>query len=126
MKYTTYDSRKPFKSADFGQVKRDIGVLVSIPFRHMGIIPGRPRCVEVSYETPRMFNTETYAALAVPEHHWRPEAIAQTETIIGNIDKLIADLNSHRSRLKVAVGRLRDIENMKQRMIYQAIQENLT
>jgi hypothetical protein len=89
----TYTNRKPLQCADVPKGrKREIGLNVSLRFEMQG-----ESHVEIEGESVSV-NTISFGG-NFPACNWQHEAKELTQFIIGDLEKVIAELEAHKARL---------------------------
>jgi hypothetical protein len=99
-----YDSTERLVCCQFEHLNRKIGVYASRSMHHAGM---GGNAVEVCFESIEV-NTVS-AGTWYPETEWKEVVIKDTEYVIGQLDKVITELQGHRDRLQQELGRLNSI-----------------
>lgn len=95
-----YNSTAPLECCEFKELDRQIGVTVSDPFTHHGM---HRQCVEVHRETVCV-NTKTFGNPGVPANDWHATALKFTWDTIKDLERVIGELEAHKSRLEHQVA----------------------
>jgi hypothetical protein len=100
-----YDSRQPLECCEFRALNRQIGVLVTGPFRHHGL-PGKPLFADLHYEIVSVNS----AGFGSPKPVGELNLHVQTATarIISKLDDVIEELQQHRNRLAAELEGMTD------------------
>lgn len=97
-----YEALAPLECCQYKELNRVIGISVSDPFEHHGL---KKQCVEMFRETISV-NTMTTGNLGIDADNWKPTAIEWIDQTIGDLGKVIDELEQHRDRLSLAKQQL--------------------